>query len=324
MLLNILSIIILLVLTFLPILLWGYLFAYIDNSEFNRKRFLSGIFWWVLSVLPILYMDKIFDFLSLKLWNIFYFTSQIGDLLSVFELWFSLSLFLIVVLFIILLFYLKRISKLIKIYIVNIVFFILLWFVISLFFYLINLLSLYFWSLNSTLDNWVNLWEVVFNSLKLIIFYYIIVWFIEETTKHFNFLWTSFLHISSVRLGVLYAIFIALWFSFIENILYLYSSYIKSWLSFDLVKIYFLRSIFSVVVHVLCSSIVAYYFTKALLVYRKKKEKFPFIKVWIVGLIIWICLHAIFDITLTLGFTFIIFIYWILWYFYITSIFYRD
>lgn len=321
---DIFSILALLVLTFLPILLWGYLFSYIDNNEFSRKRFAVWIFWWAISVVPILYMDKFLELFNLKYLNIFYYTSKVEGISSALQLWLSLILFTVIISFFISLFYAKIISRLKKVFATHIFIFIFFIFSLSILFYFINLFSQNFQSIVWISETAVYFWDVVFNSIKLIIFYYIIVWFIEEITKHFNFLWTSFLHIDSIKSGVLYAIFIALWFSFIENILYLYWYYINSWLTWELVQIYFLRSIFSVTVHVLCSSIVAYYFTKALLSYRENNQRFPFIKVFFTGLFVWILLHAIFDITLTLWFSFVLFLYFILWYFYITSIFYKE
>jgi hypothetical protein len=89
-------------------------------------------------------------------------------------------------------------------------------------------------------------------------------------------------------------------------------------------KIYFYRSTFAVIVHVLCSSVVAYYFTKALLLYREKELSFPYLKIFLFGLSFWVWLHLLFDVALSLGFTFIMFLYFIGWYLYVSSIFYVD
>lgn len=324
MLINIISIISLVVLSFLPLLLWAYLYIYIDDNSFSRKRFVAGIFWWILSVFPVLYMDKIFELFSFKYLNIFYFTSKISDFTSSLELGISLSLFIFILLLFILVFYLKNSYNFIKTFFIHIFIFLLFIFLLSFSFYLFNIISKNIDFVTSINDNSIYFWDIVFNSFKLIVFYYLIVWFIEEASKHFNFLWTSFLYITSVKSAVKYSIFIALWFSFIENILYFYSSYLSLWLSLNLVKIYFLRSIFSVSVHVLSSSVVSYYFTKALFIYRKHKINLNFLKLFFKWLILWIFLHAIFDITITYGYSFIIPLYTIFWYFYITSIFYRN
>ena len=179
----------------------------------------------------------------------------------------------------------------------------------------------FFWFLSN--DN-IYFWDLYFNSFKLIIFYYIVIAFIEEASKHFNFLQSSIVSINSVKSWVLYAIFVALWFSFAENLLYIYNIYQVEWLSFSLVYTYFFRSIFSVMVHVFCSSLVAYYFTRAYLKYREKDLSFPYLKIFIFWLIAWIFLHLIFDITLTLWFIFVIFFYFLFGYLYVSSIFYKE
>ena len=56
---NIFIYIALAMISFFPIVVWAYTFAYIDNNPLNKKRFLIGIIWWALAVIPILYIDKI-------------------------------------------------------------------------------------------------------------------------------------------------------------------------------------------------------------------------------------------------------------------------
>lgn len=167
-------------------------------------------------------------------------------------------------------------------------------------------------------------WNIVFDTFKLIIFYYLIVAFIEETSKHFNFLQSSVFYIKTIKDWVLYAIFVALWFGFIENLLYLYNFYITYGLSSELLRLYFYRSAFSIIVHVLSSSIIAYYFSRALLLYREKDLSLPYLKIFSFGLFVSIILHLFFDVALTMWFTFVIFLYFIWGYLYVSSIFYKD
>jgi len=287
--------------SFFPIVIWAYSFSFIDDNPLNKKRFLVWILWWILSVIPILHIDKIMKILDFDYLNVFYFASKIWNLFSSLEFWLSLSLFLfLVVLFSFFLWwFFKNKSSILKIYLKNILVF------------LVFIFSLSFWN-------------IVFDTFKLIIFYYIIVAFIEEASKHFNFLQSSVFYIKSVKDWVLYAIFVALWFSFIENMLYLYNYYINYWISWELLKLYFYRSAFSVMVHVLSSSVMAYYFSRALILYRWKDLSFPYLKIFTTGLIISILLHLIFDVALTLGFVLIIFIYFIWGYLYVSSIFYKE
>ncbi|MDR2411168.1 MAG: PrsW family intramembrane metalloprotease [Candidatus Peribacteria bacterium] len=63
---------------------------------------------------------------------------------------------------------------------------------------------------------------------------------------------------------------------------------------------YFFRSTFSIIVHILSSSVIAYYFSKALILYRSKDLSFSYLKIFCFGLIISILLHLIFDVFLSL------------------------
>jgi RsiW-degrading membrane proteinase PrsW (M82 family) len=106
--------------------------------------------------------------------------------------------------------------------------------------------------------------------------------------------------------------------------LYLYNYYIVYWINSELLKIYFFRSAFSVIVHILSSSVVAYYFSKALLLYRDKDLSLPYLKIFSYWLLISILLHLIFDVALTLGFSIVMFLYFIGGYLYVSSIFYKE
>lgn len=315
--------IILALISFFPIVIWAYTFSYIDDNPLNKKRFLVGVLWWALSVVPILYMDKILEFLNFKYLNIFYFVSQIKWLFTSFEFWFSMSLFLfVIVLFSFLLWwFVLKFKEIIKIYLKNLLVFLI--FIVFLSF-VIFLLNIIFTKFDFAISESITFGNIIFNSFKLIIFYYIIVAFIEESSKHFNFLQSSVLYIKSVKEGVLYAIFVALGFSLIENMLYLYNYYSTYWVNWELLNIYFFRSIFSVIVHILSSSVVAYYFSKALLLYRQKDLSLSYLKIFSFWLLISILLHLFFDVALTLWFSIVMFLYFIWGYLYVSSIFYGE
>lgn len=323
-----LNILLIILISFIPIVFWAYIFSSLKEEKLPKKRFIIWIFSWIISVVPILYMATIIKFIKINSLDFFDKASNIWNLFSSLNFGFSLSLFLlfIVGLSFFVQIFIRKNKWLFKAYLRNFilcVFFIL---ILSLIFYFINLLSWWFSFLNNTLDSSWNIyfWNTVFNTIKLIIFYYVLVAFIEESSKHFNFVWISILDIKKVEDWVLYAIFVALWFSFIENILYFYNLYEIGGISFELTKTYFFRSIFSIMVHVFCSSVIAYFFTKAYLEYKKDNKIFPYLKVFLIWLSIWILLHFIFDFALTLGFNFIIIMYFVVWYLYISSIFYRE
>jgi len=325
-----LSLIIIWFIALIPILLWGYLFSYIDNSNLNRLRFFSGIIAWGISVLPILYMDKVIAyFWSLNL-NVFESVANINNLSTSLNFFISLNSFLLIIWILVLLisvilFY-KNATSSIKIYFKNIIFIIIFSVIISSIIYILFNIFNFFPRLNFSVESWVSFWKTAFNNFKLVLFYYLLVWIIEEVSKHFNFIESSFTYIKDIKSAVLYAIFIALWFWFVENILYLSNIYNSSWwtITSSLISTFFFRSIFSVFVHVTCSAIVAYYFALWLQKYNIKKINSVFLKLFLTGLMFSVIMHAIFDISLTLGFSFIIFIYFIFWYLYITWIFYKN
>ena len=320
---NIFIYIILALISFFPIVIWAYIFSYIDDNPINKKRFFIGIIWWALAVVPILHMDKILNILDFKYLNIFYFASQIKGFLTSMEFWLSLSLFLLVIVVFSFIFwsFLSKRREIIKVYLKNLLVFLFFIWILS---FVVFLLNIIFSRFDFLVADSIYFWNIIFNSFKLIVFYYLIVAFIEESSKHFNFLQSSVLQIKNIKDWVLYAIFIALWFSFIENILYLYNYYISYWLTWELVKIYFFRSMFSVIVHILASSVVAYYFSKSLLLYREKDLSLPYLKIFSFWILISILLHLIFNVSLSLGFSFIMFIYFIWGYLYVSSIFYKE
>lgn len=315
--------IVLFLISFFPIVIWAYIFSLIDDNLINRKRFVVWIIWWVVSVVPILYFDKILNIFNFKILNSFYYISQIKSFFTSIEFWISLSFFLLFISLLSLLFwsFLNNTFSILKVYLKNLLVFLMFIFFLSIIVYFLNFL---FNDINIPINDSIKFWEILFNSFKLIVFYYLLVAFIEESSKHFNFLHSSVLHINTIKQWVLYAIFVALWFSLIENILYLFNYYKEYWLTLWLVKIYFLRSLISIIVHVLCSSVIAYYFSRALLLYREMDLSFSYIKIFFYWLFISIFLHLFFDIALSFGFTIVLFLYFIWTYLYVSSVFYRE
>jgi len=306
-----------------PIVIWAYIFSYIDYNPINKKRFLSGFIGWILSVIPILYMDKILWTSNFEYINIFYYVSRISNIFSAIKFSFSLSLFLTLLVIFSFIFwcFIHKFKKILKIYFKNLLIFLIFTFFIWTILYIFHI---FFNKIDFSLKNEIIFWDIIFNSFKLVVFYYLIVAFIEEASKYFNFLQSSILYIDNIKKWVMYAIFVALWFSFIENTIYLYNYYMEYWVSFELLKIYFFRSVFSVIVHILCSSVVAYYFSRAIILYRETNFSFSYLKIFLFGLIISIFLHLLFNIALTLWFSLIIFIYFVGWYLYVSSIFYKK
>lgn len=322
---SIFSFILLWFISFIPIMLWGYFFGYIDNDGVNKARFFLWILAGWLSVFPVLYLWQYVDVLGLQFLNIFQTIHSFSggdDILGVFIsfLWLLFIFSCIPFLF----FYVYPISQeKLLIYLKR--FWIFSWYFacISVFFYFLNVwLTLYGFS-QTTMEVSVSFSEIIFNSVKLVIFYYLLIGILEELSKFLFFSYGKKFYILSSQQWVIYAIFIALWFAFIENILYFQSLYQSYGWGRELISTYFLRNIFSVFLHILCSSIFAYYFS---LMYLKFKNNYnlQFIRMMFVGFLLAILFHACFDLFLTFNLTIFIFLYIIGWYFYLTYIFYKE
>lgn len=320
---EIFSLIPIIIITFLPILVWGYIFSYLDNSPLWARRFGLGIIAGAISVVPVLFMSEIMTFVNLIHWNIFPLLAsgdnEIGIMMSFFV---TIGVIAISIFTFSLGFFSLQIGKTWDIFIRNTGIILNIGLLFSLF-HLI-LLKLNIWDTPLS-GGWVTIAGTVFGTLKLILFYYIIIAIIEESSKHFSVLSSSFPYIDSVKKWVLFSVFIALGFGFIENILYLHNIAGQSgfWSS-GVLTTWIFRSIFSLMTHIICSVIVGLYFSRALLNYTILPKMIPYIKTFLYGFLFSILIHAIFDISLTVGFTGIVFIYFFGSYLGITRIFYKE
>ncbi|OIP52199.1 hypothetical protein AUK10_03960 [Candidatus Gracilibacteria bacterium CG2_30_37_12] len=320
---EIFSLIPITIITFLPILLWGYIFSYLDNSPLGARRFGLGIIAGAISVVPVLFMNDIMTFANLVHWNIFPLLITSGN-----ETGIMLSLFVTIGLIAVSIFtfslglFSLYIGKVWRIFLRNTSIILFIGVLFTLFHLILFKLDIF----NAPLSGGgVTIAGTVFGTLKLVLFYYIIIAIIEESSKHFSVLSSSFPYIDSVKKGVLFSVFIALGFGFIENILYLKNVAEQSGIwSSGVLTTWIFRSIFSLMTHIICSVIVGLYFSRALLNYTTLPRMMPYIKTLLYGFLFSILIHAIFDISLTIGFTGIIFIYFFGSYLGITRIFYEE
>lgn len=322
---NLLLILILSFVAFIPILLWGYFFGYIDNDSFNRKRFFLWILAGGISVFPVLFLWNIADNFWWYIINIFSVVYDFSFDGSIFKVLLSfILLFIIFSLIPFVLFYLTPITKeKIRIYLSRFLLFSGYFVIITLLFYLLNFFFLKIEFLELSTDVSISFWNIMFNSIKLVIFYYLLIWILEELSKFLFFSYEKKFSVLSIKHSVVNAIFIALWFAFIENILYFYHLYQNYGFGKEIFSTYFLRNIFSVFLHILCSSVFAYYFS---ILYAKMRNNYNiyFIKTLLFWFILSFTLHALFDIFLTFNFMFFVFLYIIWGYFYLTYIFYKE
>lgn len=321
---EILLFLILFIVCFIPILWWGYLFTYYDDSNFNRNRFLIWIFAWIISVYPVLYLWEFINKYELSFLNPFLYVSQ----LNVFQDYLNLFISFIIIIFILVflpffIFNIKNIKKKWFLYIKKFLLFSSFSVFLLFFLFILNNFFNFKQEFDFDLNTWIYFLEIWFNSFKLVIFYYILIALFEELSKFFNFSNWKYFEIKNIQEWVLFSMFVALWFWFIENILYLKNIYeINKTIDFWVIWVFISRNIFSVFLHVLCSSIFAYFFSKAYLNFSHKKIEF--IKFSFIWFLLSIFLHSFFNIFLTLQITFIVFLYLILWYFYLTYIFYKE
>jgi len=312
------------IVAFIPMVIWGYVFSYLDNSTLNARRFLAGMVAGGISVIPVLYIEDILRYIGLEKWSVFSFIEWISTTSS----WFAaLPVFLLLLIVAVLLYvvlwaiFFDRTLRSTGVYVKNFLIFL----AIPWVFVVIAMLTGSIGWFTSHLDQTsASFWKYVFSTFQTVLLYYLIVGILEEVSKHFSFLWSSFIDMDSIKKWALLSVFIALWFWFIENILYLSSILSSKGLGSDVVTTWIFRSVFSVFVHIFCGMIVASSFGKSLFLPANIGRIGRYIKVFLVWVLISIVLHAVYDVTLTFGFTMIIFIYLLIGYFYCTKVFYKE
>ena len=306
----------------IPIILWGYIFSYLDEQSLSHKKFVIGVVWGAVAVIPIIFLEKIIAIKWLQILDIFTAISSIGAMKDVLYFYLSLSLFTLVIAWLafVCVSWSIRNKKVLKSYLKNMWLFMWITAIIAIFVWIFTLS----WIGTAKIAESQSFGSALFDTTMLISFYYLLVAFIEETSKHFNFLQSTTKKNITLEWGVMYAIFIALGFAFIENILYFYNIYMSGWFNSELATTFFYRSVFAVMVHVTCSVVVASAYTKHFLqdvIQSSSQAKYAWFIIW---LFLWIGLHLIFDLSLTFGLSFMIILYFLWGYFYISSIFYKE
>ncbi len=305
---------------FVPIIIWSYIFTFIDGSKLNKKRFVFWIIAGGIGVLPVLYSQSFFDAFWLGELDIFSVIYSLWNFWSYILLLISLGMiFLWIVSIPSGIFYAKNLFAPQKIF--KIFPYIFLIFGMGIMFLITQIFFTLFPSLNVFVSESIYFDGYIFNSLQLVIFYYLVIAFLEEMSKYWYFrtLDTPLLH--SIKTSVLGVIFVALWFSFIENILYIFSLSATLWFWGELVKVGVFRSIFSTMLHVVCSAVIVYGTGSLLFPSQKSFKKLALLSTpFYVG----IMLHALYDVTLSFNLGFIMLLYLLGWYLYVWSIFYHD
>lgn len=193
---EIFSLIPIIIITFLPILIWGYIFSYLDNSPLGGRRFGLGIVAGAISVVPVLFMSDILDFLHLTAWNIFPLLLGNNTISLLISLLVSIGLIGASVFAASLGIFTGNIGKTSGTLIKNTG----ILFVFGIIFALFHLVVFPLNILETPLANGgVTIGGTVFGTLKLVLFYYIIIGLVEEASKHFCVITSSLPSIDTVK-----------------------------------------------------------------------------------------------------------------------------
>lgn len=290
---------------FVPIILWAYVFTFLSCDSSSRRVLFAGLFAGGVSVLPILYLGTWMPYvwqtfsknIFLYFWAVFIGLCAFVSLIAC--IWWGYNRFVKNILL-----WRTYIYMLVSIFWVIILFF--LWEVI-----LLRPLGTSFLQYSGV---GVSLWATVV--------YYVIVACVEEFSKTLGVFGVS--SQERMKQWCTPIIMIALWFAFIENILYVYMALKAHGFSSEILQLWFSRSIFSVMLHVLCSVVM---YQSLIHMYNYMNQRTFFYAGWvsILGIIFTsLILHSLYDILLTLGITFIVFVYFVGWYMYVWRSIYHE
>lgn len=302
----------------IPSLAWGYIFSYNEDRNISKEKFFLGMISWGFAVVSVIIINKLLlsnsnsflnPFFSLHKENIIWIDKITSTWLPV------IVISILSLLSSYLLFHKK--AKHNFWYFLDFKKNFLIWILLIIFTSsLISLFFTFFPELNIEISDSIKFKEVAFSSIKLVLFYYVIVAIIEESSKYLNFLWTMFSPKEKFKKWIIYSIIVAFWFAVVENIIYVYNIYKDSGFSSELITTIFLRSIFSVSAHILFSVVISYF-------YLKEENKKIISKQVIIWILISIWLHVLYDVGLSTNISPIFPILYLIWsYLFITHVFY--
>lgn len=297
---------------FVPVLFWGYLFSYYDNSTSSARRFLAGLVFGGLAIALVLSFDSLLSLVGLQEANpftlvahaeggVFSFLGGYVGMTVVFAVAASVFGFLF-----------GSAGTTVRQRLLSVGAFVLAGIATVVLWRLASASGLYASALSSPL----RLEGAVYASAAAVVLYYVLVAASEEAVKHFGFLAGYSPDADTLARAVIAGMFVALGFSFVENILYLAniasSGSLFSGLYWQTLGY---RSVFSTLLHVTCSAVLAAAFYRAFI----EKTPAPFTRYLVVGVGASVLAHAVFNSSMVLGFPGIVFVYLVGGYLYITS-----
>ncbi len=251
---SILSLLVIIAVTFLPVFLWGYIFSYLHNDNFDRERFFIGIISGGFSVGTLVLFPKILGIeeSTLTKLSIEFLTNE-RNILFLLLLLVSNTLISITTTW----FLLWRKGRSLDVRAVISYVGMQFWLILIAFFVLFSIAQIFHTS-GITPNN-----IAFLSSIFLGILSYSFASSLEESGKHISFLGsTRILLRQKLSEIILITLFIALGFVWIENILYLINTLSKQSLGW-VVEVWILRSLFSLVIHIFAASVCTYFWFHA-------------------------------------------------------------
>ncbi|MDD2745757.1 MAG: PrsW family glutamic-type intramembrane protease [Candidatus Gracilibacteria bacterium] len=288
-----------------PIVLWGYVFSYYDGIVFKIHKFLFGGIAGAVSIVPIIYATEIYEYLSLPGFLKVLSQSQVSttDFFSAFiaSYWIPVVLFLVflVVFSFSQIFQLKR------------TFFRIIGMIFGTSLLLAGIAVAFPTFGTGQLDIQGN----IFVTLSSIIIVYIFIAFLEESMKHIA-LYGSIDSILERRDILLFAVYSALGFVFLENTIYLTNIGEHAGFGSTFFSTLFTRSVVSLLLHIFASLILALGFIK-----YTERIGMPAVFAFVQGLFGAVFVHMLFNVSLTYGKSGIILLYIFIGYFFFTKVF---
>ncbi len=311
---DILRIIFSIIIVFLPIVFWGYLFSYAQNSPLSATRFFIGILAGGLSVIPIVHSKEIFEYFSTQ--SVFSYL-QAPSLSVAFLESFLLSYGLPILLFLMVIsvIFFRQIFDRIGLLVRSLL-------VIASFAIVFLALSLLLGSSGGINSSGVHieLLGATLASLSSITLAYLFVGALEESTKHLAVYASLDIAEVTPKYIALATVFTALGFAFLENVYYLINLALDDGIgSAAFIGTLASRSVVSLLLHVFAALIFALGFGR----YVVARTSATYIRFFFAFLIA-IGVHALFDISLTYGKTGIIAVYAMVGYFFFTKVLFDE
>lgn len=288
-----------------PVVIWGYVFSYYDGVVFRLHKFVYGGIAGAVSIVPILYAAQIYEYASFTgfLTVLSRMGSSTAEVVGAFlsSFWAPVAIFSVFLLAF-------SFTNLFKLRYT-------LFRIVGMILGTSIALALFATFLPVFGRGELTIQGNVFVTLSSIILVYVFVAFLEEAMKHIS-LYGSISTLFERKDILLFAVYSALGFVFLENVVYLSGIGEHSGFGTSFFGTLVSRSIVSLLLHVFASLILALGFIK-----YTKLGGLPAMMAFVQGLFGAVFVHALFNVSLTYGKSGIIMLYIFVGYFFFTKVF---